>query len=174
MGLSGARLEVISGNAAGTSLLVADQLVLGRNADGLGRLAGDEEISRSHARLSIDTAGFCAIEDLGSTNGTFVNGLRISGPQTLAEGDTVEVGATTLVVQELPAESKDPRSVSVVPISEPRPSQPPVSIRLEVDFAAREVVLRVDDDSDPVRLVFDAGRWRANASEKGEANGQGA
>ena len=46
--------------------------------------------------------GFCAIEDLGSTNGTYVNGLRITGPETLSEGDTIEVGATTLVVRELP------------------------------------------------------------------------
>ena len=97
-----ARLEVVAGRAIGMSVLIDDELLIGRHADGAGRLADDEEISRSHARISLDRSGFCAIEDLGSTNGTFVNGLRIAGPQTLSVGDTVEVGGTTLVVRELP------------------------------------------------------------------------
>src|ERR1700759_3571089 len=97
-----ARLEVVAGRAIGMSILLDDELLIGRHADGAGRLADDEEISRSHARISLDRSGFCAIEDLGSTNGTFVNGLRITGPQTLAVGDTIEVGGTTLVVRELP------------------------------------------------------------------------
>ena len=97
-----ARLEVVAGRAIGMSVLIDDELLIGRHAEGAGRLADDEEISRSHARLSLDRTGFCAIEDLGSTNGTYVNGLRITGPETLSEGDTIEVGATTLVVRELP------------------------------------------------------------------------
>jgi pSer/pThr/pTyr-binding forkhead associated (FHA) protein len=97
-----ARLEVVAGRAVGMSILIDDELLIGRHAEGAGRLADDEEISRSHARLSLDRTGFCAIEDLGSTNGTYVNGLRIKGPETLSEGDTIEVGATTLVVRELP------------------------------------------------------------------------
>jgi pSer/pThr/pTyr-binding forkhead associated (FHA) protein len=97
-----ARLEVVAGRAIGMSILLDDELLIGRHADGAGRLADDEEISRSHARITLDRSGFCAIEDLGSTNGTFVNGLRISGPQTLSVGDTVELGGTTLVVRELP------------------------------------------------------------------------
>jgi pSer/pThr/pTyr-binding forkhead associated (FHA) protein len=171
MGSSGARLEVVSGNAAGTELLIEDELIVGRHADGPGRLAGDEEISRSHARLSIDASGFCAIEDLGSTNGTFVNGLRISAPETLSEGDTIEVGATTLVVQEVPipvsqATPSDADQPTVAPPTEP--SQPPLELQLEVDFAAREARLRLDDASEPVRLVFDDGQWRAVASQSTE------
>ncbi|HEV2980006.1 MAG TPA: FHA domain-containing protein [Solirubrobacteraceae bacterium] len=95
------RLEIVAGRAEGMSILVADELVIGRQADGAGRLADDDEISRSHARVSLDASGFCAIEDLGSTNGTFVNGLRISAPQTLFDGDTIELGGTTLVVHGL-------------------------------------------------------------------------
>ena len=97
-----ARFEVVAGRAIGMSILLDDELLIGRHADGAGRLADDDEISRSHARISLDRSGFCAIEDLGSTNGTFVNGLRIAGPQTLSVGDTIEVGGTTLVVRELP------------------------------------------------------------------------
>jgi predicted component of type VI protein secretion system len=124
-----ARFEVVAGRAIGMSVLLDDELLIGRHAEGAGRLADDEEISRSHARLSLDRSGFCAIEDLGSTNGTFVNGLRIAGPQTLSVGDTIELGGTTLVVRELPVPVSE-RSLkavhpqpTVVPWGTPSPSQ---------------------------------------------------
>ena len=98
-----ARIEVVAGNAAGTWLDVTDELLIGRHADGLGRLGNDEEISRYHARVSLDAGRLCTVEDLGSTNGTFVNGYRISVPQTLKQGDTINLGDSTLVVRELPA-----------------------------------------------------------------------
>lgn len=116
-----ARLEVVAGRAVGMSILLDDELLIGRHAEGAGRLADDEEISRSHARISLDRSGFCAIEDLGSTNGSFVNGLRVSGPQTLSVGDTIEIGGTTLVVRELPIPASE-RSLKAVP---PQPTSPP-------------------------------------------------
>ncbi len=121
MGPAIARLEVVAGRAVGMSVLLDDELLIGRHAEGAGRLADDDEISRSHARISLDRSGFCAIEDLGSTNGTFVNGLRVSGPQTLSVGDTIEVGGTTLVVRELPIPASE-RSLKAVP---PQPTSPP-------------------------------------------------
>jgi pSer/pThr/pTyr-binding forkhead associated (FHA) protein len=93
------RLEVISGNATGDTIVVEDELVIGRHAEGPGRLSEDEEISRRHARISREAGGDYAIEDLGSSNGTFVNGLRIQSPRLLALDDTIEVGGTTLVVR---------------------------------------------------------------------------
>jgi pSer/pThr/pTyr-binding forkhead associated (FHA) protein len=118
-----ARFEVVAGRAIGMSILLDDELLIGRHADGAGRLADDEEISRSHARISLDRSGFCAIEDLGSTNGTFVNGLRINGPQTLSVGDTIELGGTTLVVRELPVPTTE-RSLKAV---HPQPTVVPKS-----------------------------------------------
>lgn len=177
MGASAARLELVAGKAAGMSIVVGDELLIGRHAEGAGRLADDEEISRSHARLAVDASGFCAIEDLGSTNGTFVNGLRVSTPQTLAEGDTIEVGGTTLVVRELPTLETEPAGQ---PGERPRqetasqqsagPVPPPLSLQLEVDFVAHEARLLMDDNSGPVRLVFDGDAWRSAPSpsiEKG-------
>jgi predicted component of type VI protein secretion system len=116
------RLEVVAGRAIGLWILIDDELLIGRHADGAGRLADDEEISRSHARISLDRSHFCAIEDLGSTNGTFVNGLRIARPQTLSVGDTVEVGGTTLVVRELPVPEASERPLKAVP---PQPTLAP-------------------------------------------------
>jgi pSer/pThr/pTyr-binding forkhead associated (FHA) protein len=151
----GALLEVVAGKAHGLTLEVQDDLLIGRHAEGPGRLAEDEELSRAHARISVDGTGVCAIEDLGSTNGTFVNGLRISAPITLSEGDAVEIGATTLVVRELPDAGQLPTSLP---------------LRLEIDFAAREARIFLTDTSTPVRLVFEQGEWRpvlASGSEKG-------
>jgi len=54
------------------------------------------EVSRRHARLRLE-AGVYMLEDLGSTNGTFVNGQRLTSPQRLRNGDTIMLGeAVTL------------------------------------------------------------------------------
>jgi FHA domain len=105
------RLEVISGNATGDTIVVDDELVIGRHAEGAGRLSEDEEISRQHARISREATGDYAIEDLGSSNGTFINGLRIQSPRLLALGDSIEAGATTLVVRAI----VQPQSVEAAP-----------------------------------------------------------
>ena len=69
---------------------------------GTGRLGDDPELSRRHARLS-RSDGRVVVEDLGSTNGTLVNGKAISDPTTLAAGDSIEVGSTELRVLDVPA-----------------------------------------------------------------------
>jgi pSer/pThr/pTyr-binding forkhead associated (FHA) protein len=141
-----ARLEIVAGNATGMSIMVDDEMLFGRHAQGAGRLADDPEISRSHARVTLEQGGFCAIEDLGSTNGTFVNGLRINGPTTLSEGDTIELGSTTLVVRELPANS-------VSGESERPPSQATVAPGTLVDPGVPDVpteeVSAVSADEEP-------------------------
>ncbi len=60
----------------------------------------DPEVSRRHARLETHDATVF-VRDLGSSNGTFLNGRRLTGALELREGDTVDVGTTRLIVEKL-------------------------------------------------------------------------
>src|SRR3954466_3953163 len=96
--MAGESLKVVAGNAAGSSIALEQELVVGRSTPGLGSLGGDSEISRVHARIYHDASGQLIAEDLGSTNGTFVNGNRIAAATPLRPGDQVRVGQTTMTV----------------------------------------------------------------------------
>ena len=60
----------------------------------------DAGVSRRHARIVVD-GGRATLEDLGSKNGTFRNGVRVVRPVRLADGDQIQVGRATLVFREL-------------------------------------------------------------------------
>jgi DNA-binding CsgD family transcriptional regulator len=61
-------------------------------------LVGDRRASRLHAVLERFATGW-TIRDLGSRNGTFVNGRRLEGEQVLKAGDEIRIGATRLVMR---------------------------------------------------------------------------
>jgi len=122
-------LEVTRGPAAGSRLEVALELTVGRAQSGEAGLAGDSDLSRTHARFWRAAGGQLLVEDLGSTNGTFVGGERIDRPAVLMLGDEVRVGATTLVVR---GEERIPPGPPTVqrtrvrggPVPAPEPSSP--------------------------------------------------
>ena len=62
-------------------------------------LEGDEFASARHARIEVRGDG-AWVQDLDSTNGTYVNGARVAGAQRLDAGDVVRVGETDLRVEE--------------------------------------------------------------------------
>jgi hypothetical protein len=70
-------------------------LTIGRAGDNAIALAGDEFASGHHARIESGRDGVWIV-DLGSTNGTFVNGARLDGRRQLRDGDVVQVGDTEL------------------------------------------------------------------------------
>ena len=89
-------LQVIAGSARGQVIPTdAGPLVIGREGEGAGRIADDLELSRRHARLSRTPQEQVRIEDLGSSNGTYVNGARTED-HVLSIGDTLQIGGTAL------------------------------------------------------------------------------
>jgi len=93
------RVRVVVGQAPGTWFTVDGELLIGRAASDVdGRLGDDPQLSRSHARMARGASGALTIEDLGSSNGTFVNGERVEGVRVLRLGDVVRLGSTELAV----------------------------------------------------------------------------
>jgi sulfite reductase alpha subunit-like flavoprotein len=90
-----ATLIVQQGSHAGKSFPVSKEAVTIGRVDGADVILQDPEVSRQHARISWKVLTF-VIEDLASSNGTFVNGERISAPHMLQPGDSIQVGHTTL------------------------------------------------------------------------------
>jgi uncharacterized protein len=85
-------LVIVKGPGVGQTFeLRRDAIVIGREAQSVDVAIVDPAISRRHARLTRQGNSY-AIEDLGSSNGTFVNSKRISGPVLLAEGDVIDLG----------------------------------------------------------------------------------
>jgi hypothetical protein len=100
--VSPATLTVTSGRTRGETVEIPQSagvwVDLGRADDAAYTLGDDPQLSRHHARLwTLD--GCPAIADLDSTNGTRVNGVRISTPVWLRPGDVVRVGTATLEVR---------------------------------------------------------------------------
>jgi two-component system, cell cycle response regulator len=89
-----ANLTLVSGASAGAIYsLVTDENVIGRGKECSVRIL-DAGISRRHARILRLLPGKYVIEDLGSSNGTFVGGVRVAGQHPLSEGDRVALGST--------------------------------------------------------------------------------
>jgi DNA-binding winged helix-turn-helix (wHTH) protein len=71
--------------------------ILGRGTDSLVWIDA-QSVSRRHALLNI-AAGLATLEDLGSKNGTFVNGIRLSAPAALRDGDEIRVGSVPMTLK---------------------------------------------------------------------------
>jgi len=102
--------------------LEGDQLIIGRDASNNVAI-NDAEISRKHSRLSFQ-GGKYVLEDLGSTNGTFVNGQRLAGPAVLKPGDVVSLGEQIVLMYD--AINIDPGATIASPRHAVRVSPPPV------------------------------------------------
>lgn len=83
----------------------------------------DPEVSRKHARLTLQSGGY-VLEDLGSTNGTFIDGQRITGPHLMVLGEVIMLGDNVTLAFDTTAIDPD-ATVAVSPEDVPIPSAPP-------------------------------------------------
>jgi hypothetical protein len=98
-------LRFISGKYQGGEYPLAEgqEIVIGRSSE-LDMVLVEEMVSRKHARIAL-ADGTISIEDLGSTNGTFVNGEKVQ-QGTLREGDRVLIGTNILKVVAAPQDAQ--------------------------------------------------------------------
>jgi class 3 adenylate cyclase len=118
------------GPLAGQRFSVESQLVVGRVGADADLTIDDPLISRRHAVIRL-AAGVLEIEDLGSLNGTWVNGERLEAPRGLSAGDVVQFGGVSFEVEGDPV---DPAGTVFAPAlrtegaaAPPEAAQPPAS-----------------------------------------------
>jgi pSer/pThr/pTyr-binding forkhead associated (FHA) protein len=100
-----------------------DSFTIGREP-GNGIVINDPEISRKHSRMWLQGNTY-SIEDLGSTNGTFVNGIRLTAPHSLRAGEVVALGEQISLVFE--AVVSDPNATMLHTAKASAPEPAPVS-----------------------------------------------
>ncbi|PTL76840.1 sigma 54-interacting transcriptional regulator [Vitiosangium sp. GDMCC 1.1324] len=116
-------LLLLSGPSAGLRYEVQAEATIGRSPSCEIPLPEDDQMSRRHARFFVHE-GQVRLADLGSRNGTSVNGERIVDEVVLHPGDRVQVGKTTVLVEPLGAAAlvgSTPAGASQLPIEEVLP-----------------------------------------------------
>jgi type III secretion system YscD/HrpQ family protein len=102
-------LKVISGPNAGAEIGMekGKSYVIGKDSNSCDIVFQDLSVSRNHARISVSADGLLEIEDLGSKNGTSVNGQLISEKTTITSQDLVSLGTTVFLIidREAPQET---------------------------------------------------------------------
>jgi FHA domain len=119
-------LVIASGPAQGTVVNIDRELVLGREGD---VAIDDREVSRRHVAVRPVEQGV-QVEDLGSANGTFVDGRRISGAVTVADAGRLQIGVTEVelrVSAQAPAPVEAPAAPTRLAQTPPAPAPPPAA-----------------------------------------------
>jgi hypothetical protein len=85
-------LLALSGSVVGEVYTFAGPMTVGREKDNTIALPLDGTVSRRHARIDLENGNWVVV-DMGSSNGTFVNGQRLAEPRILQRGDEVQFGS---------------------------------------------------------------------------------
>ena len=91
------QLTVLEGPDSGKTIFITGKaLYIGRDEAMCSLVLSDTEVSRQHARLSLHDDGAIHLEDMGSSNGTYVNEEKIGGPKKIRPGDRIRLGSSVL------------------------------------------------------------------------------
>jgi hypothetical protein len=122
------QLVMRSGPTPGKAFpLDKDEIYIGRDVSN-DLVINDAEVSRRHARLTAQSGSY-SLEDLGSTNGTFVNGQRVTRPHLLRPGEMVLFGENVSLAYEIDQYDPDATMIGAGPMAAPPPARevpPPV------------------------------------------------
>ena len=94
---------------------LTERVRIGRTAGNEVALEGDAEVSRSHALLEAEAAGWAVVDDGMSLNGTYVNGERVRRHRRLADRDVLRVGARSILFRHPAMVVDDSTAVSLAP-----------------------------------------------------------
>jgi pSer/pThr/pTyr-binding forkhead associated (FHA) protein len=133
-------LEIVEGPGAGRQIALTGPIVLGRDSSA-DVVIDDGQISRRHARVTPSNGGV-VVEDLESTNGTFVNSDEVHAPVELRPGDELLVGVTVLQLRSAEQVRVQASAVRPVPPALATPERRPAY---------------VDDGAGPARAGAGAG-----------------
>ena len=125
-------------------------LAVGKSEENDLVLDGDPAVSRVHARLERVGPAWC-VTDLGSTNGTWVNGERIFAPRTIYDGDELLLGRTRLVLRDRGARG----GVTTAPVRA-APSRTPAEHRVLVELCRPVLSGQAFTPPSSVRAIADA------------------
>jgi hypothetical protein len=141
-----AHITLTTGPRAGDRIEIVGELTVGRETADI--VVADDEMSRRHAVLRVSD-GALSVEDLGSLNGTWVEGRRIDRPTELADGAEVKLGGTVARV-----ELRDPHAtrLSITP-PEPAGDRSDLTVVGHVAGAAATVTGRAIAEEPPARTV---------------------
>ena len=140
-GLMILQLRVVQGKPAGKTLVFGvGEYLMGRGDECHVRFNSDW-VSRQHCLLRVSVSG-AALSDLGSRNGTLINGRLCKGEQALADGDQVQVGPVTFLVSLKPGTPADTGKIDTL---HPEGSEHPTT-RSGLDSTAQRRALDPEDE----------------------------
>jgi len=119
-----------TGPLNGQRWIIDDEVIIGRDSD-CNIIISDRQVSRFHAKLTSHQIDSVEVTDLGSKNGTFLNGKKVTSSAPIKEGDQIKIA----LIQDFLFISSD----ATIPLSEGEPSQPGKPGKLLIDKRARRV-----------------------------------
>ena len=155
------------------------EIVIGRSAD-CDLALPSAEASRRHASVTMTGEG-PVLRDLGSTNGTFLNGIRVEGEETLAPGDGIGVGDVTITFCRIGSDvdetaTHDEAKTQLAGISPPKESMdvlsgdlgeiPVFAVLQMLEMGGKTGLLTIDADDGPLRAWLESGRAIHAETEK--------
>jgi pSer/pThr/pTyr-binding forkhead associated (FHA) protein len=141
-------LIIVRGPGTGqTYTLGADPVILGREAQSAKFVIEDPAVSRRHARISRQGDGYL-IEDLQSTNGTYINAERVVGKVPLTAGDLIELGTAVT----LSYDSLDTANVTMLAVNQDK------VVELVEDIVQQEYFQKLHEQAKRLRRKSESSR----------------